>query len=69
MRVAETDYFERKHLERKQLGRLEASQKAARLTKYDGSSWQNRVTEPRALALFGTRVGLTVASIPGMKGH
>ena len=51
MRVAETDYFERKHLERKQLGRLEASQKAARLTKYDGSSWQNRVTEPRAPAL------------------
>jgi hypothetical protein len=49
--VAETDYFERLHLERKQLGRLEEAEKAARLTKYDGSSWTNRVTEPRAPAL------------------
>jgi hypothetical protein len=46
--VAETDYFERMHLERKQLARLEASEKAARLTRYDGSSWTNRVTEPKA---------------------
>jgi hypothetical protein len=33
------------------LGRLEEAEKAARLTKYDGSSWTNRVTEPRAPAL------------------
>ena len=46
--VADTDYFERMHLERKQLARLEASEKAARLTRYDGSSWTNRVTEPKA---------------------
>ena len=46
--VAETDYFERMHLERKQRARLEASEKAARLTRYDGSSWTNRVTEPKA---------------------
>ena len=46
--VAETDYSERMHLERKQLARLEASEKAARLTRYDGSSWTNRVTEPKA---------------------
>ena len=49
--VAETDYFERLHLERKQMARLEEAEKAARLTKYDGSSWTNRVTEPRAPAL------------------
>ena len=48
MPVAETDYFERMHLERKQRARLEASEKAARLTRYDGSSWTNRVTEPKA---------------------
>ena len=47
--VAETDYFERMHLERKQRARVSRLQRRRRaLTRYDGSSWTNRVTEPKA---------------------
>jgi len=47
----EADYFERTHLERRRRARAEALEKAKRLTRYDGSGWTNRVTEPEAPAL------------------
>ena len=45
---ADSSYFEKVHLERNARARFARLEKQKRLTKYDGSGWSNRVTEPKA---------------------
>jgi hypothetical protein len=47
----DANYFELTHLERNARARSDRLFAQKRLTKYDGSGWQNRVTEPKAPTL------------------